>query len=254
MMAFSVVRLERDGDIAVLVFDRPKALNALSPTLIGEALDAVRAVSTSDARVLVIRGEGGSFSAGVDLKVASSPAYTRAVAMRHTEDARALCELLDTMPQATIAQVTGNCFTGGLEIAIACDFIVTAEDAVFCDSHGKLGLRPGWGLSQRLPRRIGVMRAKEMSLTGRRVTGLEAAAIGLALDAVPIDALAARVRDLATAIAANNAGSVAAYKALYRGAQGLGLAEGLDFEAAYRPPRRPDAAPRQPLSSHLKGS
>lgn len=253
-MAFTEVRLERSDDIATLVLDRPKALNALSPTLIAEALEAVRGVAASDARVLVVRGEGASFSAGVDLKVASSPDYTRAVARRHTEDARALCELLDTMPQATIAQVAGHCFTGGLEVAIACDFILAAEDAVFCDSHGKLGLRPGWGLSQRLPRRIGVMRAKEMSLTGRRISGREAAAIGLVLDAVPLAALEARVRDLAAAIAANDAGSVAAYKSLYRGAQVLGLDEGLGFEAAYRPPTRPDGEPRKPLSSHLKSS
>jgi enoyl-CoA hydratase len=158
------------------------------------------------------------------------------------------------MPQATIAQVHGNCFTGGLEVAISCDFILAAEDAVFCDSHGKLGLRPGWGLSQRLPRRIGVMRAKEMSLTGRRVSGREAAAIGLALEAAPPERLAARVLDLAMAIAANNPGSVAAYKTLYRGAQVLGLDEGLSFEASYRPRRRPEDAARQPLSSHLKRS
>jgi enoyl-CoA hydratase/carnithine racemase len=160
--------------------------------------------------------------------------------------------LLETLPQATIAQVQGNCFTGGLEIAIACDFILAAADAVFCDSHGKLGLRPGWGLSQRLPRRVGTMRAKELSLTGRRVSGSEAAALGLALDAVPAEILAARVDDLARQIAANNPGSVAAYKALYRGAEDRGLADGLAFEAAYRAPRSPEDVRRAPLSSHLK--
>jgi len=253
-MPFTEVRVTRAGPIARLTLDRPQVLNALSPQLIDEALSAVREVAGSDARVLILNGAGASFSAGVDLKAASSPDYTREVARNHTGNARALCELLDTMPQATIAQVHGNCFTGGLEVAIACDFILAADDAVFCDSHGKLGLRPGWGLSQRLPRRIGVMRAKEMSLTGRRVSGREAATLGLVLEALPPEALAARVTELAETIAANNPGSVAAYKALYRGAQALGLDEGLAFEAAYRPPRRADAGPRRPLSDHLKTS
>jgi enoyl-CoA hydratase/carnithine racemase len=96
------------------------------------------------------------------------------------------------------------------------------------------------------------MRAKEMSLTGRRVGGREAAAIGLVLEAVPEADLEARVTALAEQIAANHPGSVAAYKSLYRGAQELGLAEGLAFEAAHRPPRRADGEARRPLSSHLK--
>lgn len=251
-MAYCEVRLDRDGDVARLVLNRPHVLNALSPALISEALEAVREVAASDTRVLVLSGAGRSFSAGVDLKIASSPAYTREVATRHSETARALCDLLETMPQATLAQVHGDCFTGGLELAIACDFILAAEDAVFCDSHGKLGLRPGWGLSQRLPRRVGTMRAKALSLTGRRVSGIEAAALGLVLEVAPADSLPDRVEAMARQIAANNAGSVAAYKALYRAAEDRGLADGLAFEAAYRPPRQPADVPRPPLSSHLK--
>ncbi|MDB5425396.1 MAG: enoyl-CoA hydratase/carnithine racemase [Phenylobacterium sp.] len=253
-MAFTDVRLERSGAIAHLVLHRPTALNALSPQLIEDALQAVQQVAASDARVLILSGAGGAFSAGVDLKIAASPDYTRAVAKAHTENARALCHLLETMPQATIAQVAGHCFTGGLEIAIACDLMVAADDAIFCDSHGKLGLRPGWGLSQRLPRRIGTMRAKEMSLTGRRVSGREAAAIGLVLEAVAPEHLETRVAALAEAIASNDRGSVAAYKALYRAAESLGLEEGLAFEAGFRPPRPAGAEPRPPLSSHLKGA
>jgi enoyl-CoA hydratase/carnithine racemase len=143
------VRLSRDGAVARLTFTRPQSLNALSPQLIDEALRAVQEVAASDARVLVVAGEGRSFSAGVDLKAAAAPEFRGEAARRFSEQARELARLLETMPQATIARVTGHCFTGGLEIALGCDFIVASSDAVFCDTHARLGLRPGWGLSQR---------------------------------------------------------------------------------------------------------
>jgi enoyl-CoA hydratase/carnithine racemase len=204
--------------------------------LIAEALEAAEEVATSDARILILFGEGKAFSAGVDLKASTSADYTREVARRFSEQARALALRFETMPQATIAQVHGYCFTGALELALGCDLIVAAEDAVFCDTHGKLGLRPGWGLSQRLPRRIGGQRAREMSFTARRVGAEEAVRIGLALEAVPRGALEARVRELALQISEMHPDSIAAYKALYRAAE-TGLDEGLAFETAYRRPR-----------------
>jgi len=247
------VRHTRDGHIARLIFNRPAQLNALSPTLIDEALQLTLAVAGSDARVLVISGAGRSFSAGVDLKAASSPDYTRETARRFSDRARTLALLLETMPQATIAQVSGHCFTGALELALACDLIVASDDAIFCDTHGKLGLRPGWGLSQRLPRRVGAMRAREMSFTARRVGAEEAARIGLVLEHVRPDRLLARVNELSAQIAAMNPRSIAAYKTLYRGSQNLGLDDGLAFEAAFRPPRGEDGS-APPLSAHLKAS
>lgn len=226
------VRFQRDGDVATLTLARPDRLNALSPALIAEALSVVGAVAESDARVLVLRGEGRSFSAGVDLKAVSAPDYTPAVRRAFSDNARALTVLLEAMPQPTIAAVTGHCFTGGLEIAVACDFILAADDAVFCDTHAKLGMRSGWGLSQRLPRRIGQQKAKEMSLTARRVPAAEALSMGLILDAVPADQLEARVAALTQAILPNSRDAVAAYKILYRHAQTLTLDDGLAFEAA----------------------
>src|SRR5215213_9127262 len=110
-MGISEVRLDRDGPIARLVFARPQALNALSPTLIAQALEASEQVAASDARVLIVSGEGKAFSAGVDLKASTSADYTREVAVRFSEQARTLAVLFETMPQATIAQVQGYCFT-----------------------------------------------------------------------------------------------------------------------------------------------
>ncbi len=225
------VRFRQEGEVAVLTLARPQVLNALSPTLIAESLLVVNAVATSDARVLVIAGEGRSFSAGVDLKAVTAPEYTPEVRKAFSDNARRLCVLLESMPQPVIARVTGHCFTGGLELALACDFILSSDDAVFCDTHAKLGMRSGWGLSQRLPRRIGQQRAKELSFTARRVSAAEAVQLGLILDAVPVGQLDARVNALIEAILPSSADAVAAYKTLYRKAQTTTLDEGLAFEA-----------------------
>jgi enoyl-CoA hydratase len=241
------VRFSRDGAVARLTFARPNSLNALSPRLIEEALRLAEAVAASDARVLIIAGEGRSFSAGVDLKATAAADFVGDAARRFSVQARQLARLLETMPQATIARVTGHCFTGGLEIALGCDFIVASVDTVFCDTHAKLGLRPGWGLSQRLPRRIGILRAKEMSFTARRIGAQEALAIGLVLDVVQLGSLDKRIAELAHAIAAMEPTSIAAYKALYRASETHTLDDGLDYEATARFPRsgRPPRLPEK---------
>ena len=245
------ISFTREGHIARLTFERPDQLNALSPTLIDETLRITEEVAASDARVLIIAGRGRAFSAGVDLKASTDPGHTREAAQKFSEQARATAILFETMPQATIAQVRGYCMTGGLELALGCDFMVASEDAIFADTHGKLGIKPGWGLSQRLPARVGVMRAKEMSLIGKRVTGAEAVAIGLILECVAGDALEARVTEIAEAIAGMQPRAVAAYKTLYRGSMNLGLDDGLVFEGQVRMPRAVGAE-RVPLTAHLK--
>ena len=135
------------------------------------------------------------------------------------------------MPQVVIARVNGFCFTGALELALACDLIVTADEAKLADTHAKWGLRPTWGMSQRLVRLVGIGRARELSYTARPFSGSEAAAWGLATRSVPRDDLDGAVAELAATIAANSAGSIAAYKDLYRRALDAGLTEGLAYEA-----------------------
>src|ERR1700679_3775400 len=127
----SCVRFSREGEVARLTFARPQSLNALSPQLIEEALKVAKAVAASDARVLIVAGEGRSFSAGVDLKATAAPEFRGDPARRVSEQGRELAHLLETMPPATIARVTGHCFTGGLEIALGCDLIVASDDAIF---------------------------------------------------------------------------------------------------------------------------
>ena len=230
-MSSEVVLFARSGDIARLTFNRPDKLNALSPDLIERALVLSEDAARSDARVLIVSGAGRAFSAGVDLAAVSSPDYDADAARRFSENARRLALCWETAPQVVIAKVSGYCFTGGLELALGCDLIVASEDAIFCDTHARLGFRPGWGLSARLPRRIGVQRARELSFTARRVSAREAVTLGLILDAVPADQLDDRVGALAAQIIANSAGAIAAYKDLYRMTQNLALDQGLQFEA-----------------------
>ncbi len=223
-----------DG-VATLTLNRPDALNALTIELLGQAGDALAALSArDDVSVVVLTGAGRAFSAGVDLKALQASGQDVSagdVGNELNSAARRVQKLLSEMPQATIAKVNGFCFTGALEIMLACDITICADEAKFGDTHAMIGLRPTWGMTQRLARKVGMMRAKELSFTARTITGTEAAAYGLAMESVPRDALDARVAELAGAIAANSSGSIAAYKDLYRRSENAGLDDGLTYEA-----------------------
>src|SRR3954447_8144238 len=178
-----VTRHDQDA-VATLTLQRGEVLNALSPALFVELrahLEAV-AAATDTVAAVVLRGAGRAFSAGNDLKAIESGA--RAPSPRYQPET---LQLIEALPQPVIAAVHGYCYTGALELALACDYIIAAESARFADTHGKWAMSPTWGMSQRLPRRIGIGRAREMMYTGRVVTGAEAASIGLAVRCVPRD-------------------------------------------------------------------
>ena len=220
--------------VAVITLNRPDQLNALTPDLlqaVSAHLDAI--VARDDVTAVVLTGAGRAFSAGVDLKALQGAGVDAAggdVGDALNDRARQVIERIATMPQAVIAKINGFCFTGGLEIALACDLRVAAEEAKFGDTHAVLGFRPTWGMTQRLPRIVGAQRARELSFTARIFNGREAADYGLALRAVPLAELDQTVAALAQRIAANSPGSIAAYKDLYRAAANKSLADGLDYE------------------------
>lgn len=245
------IRSQRDGGVATVILHRPEALNAITPRMLRDLGDELAAIAEDESvSVVVLTGTGRAFSAGVDLKaLGGGDTIDGEVGGDLNTPARRVTGLLSTMPQATIAKVNGFCFTGALELAIACDLVVVAEEAKLGDTHAKWGLRPTWGMSQRLPRLVGMQTAKELSFTARTISGVEAAAMGLALRAVPLDELDAAVTDLAVEIAGNSPGSIAAYKDLYREATEHSLAEGLSYEAS-TDYRIPDTGER--LSSFAK--
>ena len=229
-----LVRLHLDGPLATVVMDRPDALNALTPALLEQLAAAIATASDDPAiRVIILTGEGRAFSAGVDLKALGNRSLEGgSVGDFVALPARRVIDLLVSVPQVVLAKVNGFCFTGALELALACDLVVTANEAVFSDTHAKFGLRPTWGMSQRLVRAVGVTRARWLSYTATRFNGEQAAQWGLAVVSVPRSELDGTVDDLARSIAANSRGSLAAYKDLYRQAVDVGQSQGLDYEAS----------------------
>ena len=226
------------GGVATVTMHRPDALNALTPQLLAELGDALERLADDGAvRVVVLTGSGRAFSAGVDLKaLGDTPIVDGAVGDVLDLPARRVTRLLSTMRPITIAKVNGFCFTGALELAIACDLVVAADEAKLGDTHVKWGLRPTWGMSQRLIRLVGPARARDLSYTARTFTGAEAAAWGIAARSAPRDELDAAVADLAASIIENSPEALTAYKDLYGAALDRPLTEGLAYEAATRYP------------------
>ena len=233
-MTYAHIIVGRDGPITTITLNRADAMNALTPEMLGEVDAALSDIAADpNINVLIMTGAGRAFCAGVDLKALQARGVDLSqgnVGDELNNAARGVIEKIESMPQATIAKVNGFTFTGGLELMLAFDIIIAAEEAKMGDTHAVLGFRPTWGLTQRLPRKVGSMRAKELSFTARTISGVEAAKIGLALEAVPLADLDARVAALAAAIARNSPGSIAAYKDLYAQANNPGQTKGLTYE------------------------
>lgn len=231
--AQQTVVVEAAAPVATLTLSRPDALNAITAGMLDELAAALGGLAADEAvTVVVLTGAGRAFSAGVDLKAIGGRRLDGGkVGDVLDGPARTVTDLLATMPAVVIAKVNGYCFTGALELVLACDLAVAADDAVFGDTHAKWGLRPTWGMSQRLPRAVGPVRARELSYTARTFTGAEAAAWGLVARSCPRERLDGEVADLAARVAANSRGSLLAYKDLYRAADRT-LADGLAYEAA----------------------
>jgi len=233
-MSYETILVEQKNGAATIIMNRPEVLNAITATMLTELKHAVdEAGADSDIGVVVLTGMGRAFSAGVDLKALGKlPLENGAIGPILDDPARALIRSIQTIPKVVIAKVNGFCFTGALELALACDLMVVAEDAKFGDTHAKWGLRPTWGMSARLPQAAGFRKARELSFTADTFTGRDAAAWGVANRAVPPAELDAAVQALATKILANSRDSLAAYKALYNHGSGKTVSEAVAFEEA----------------------
>ena len=231
--ADSPVLLSIEGVVATVTFNRPAALTAITV----EMLDALDSALTdlhgrSDIAVVVITGAGRAFSAGVDLKELGGRSLTNGAVGDYLDiPGQRVIERIERLDAIVIAKVNGFCFTGALELALACDLIVTADEAVLGDTHAKWGIRPSWGMSQRLPALVGPATARLLSYRATTFTGAQAREFGLAALSCPSAELDAVTADLARDIAANSRGALMAYKDLYRAAQRLTVPEGLAYEA-----------------------
>lgn len=192
-----------NGGIATLMLNRPDKLNALTPASFIELRTHLDDIAADDSiRCVVLGGSGRSFCAGNDL--ASIAAGEKAPTPNYQSET---VDALEALPQPTIARIQGHCFTGGLEVALGCDLLVASSDAQLGDTHGQWGLVPVWGMSVRLPERIGRSRAKELMFTARRISGVEAASIGLVDHSVEPDELDDFIADLAAQVVRNSAGT-----------------------------------------------
>lgn len=218
-----------DG-VAMLTFNRPDALNALNGALRAALVGALAELDADDSvRAIVLTGTGRAFCAGLDVKelAASGRNVTENVSDGDIGGAFTRCGT------PVIAAINGLAVTGGFEITLCCDMVVAAESAWFRDSHAVIGLLPGWGLSQRLPRVAGACLAKEISLTARKVSAEEAARIGFVNRVVPDDALIPEALELARAVAQHPRAGTRNIKALIDGGLALPLGEALVFEASF---------------------
>jgi enoyl-CoA hydratase/carnithine racemase len=235
-----VIRSDLDG-AATLTLNRPDKLNALNVELFRELDAHVRALATQTEAVglVIVRGAGRCFSAGHDLSdIAAGETLPEPFFQSK------VIERLADLPQPVITAVHGHCYTGALELALAGDIIFAAEGARFADTHAKWALTPVWGLSQRLPRRVGTYRAREMMFTCRTVMGPEALALGLADFCVADAEFDARLGELAAQILANSWFSHRANKRLVRETDGLAIGTGLAHEIYRGEGRGPDMEAR----------
>jgi enoyl-CoA hydratase len=232
-----VLRDDASG-VAYLTLNRPDKRNALDIAtflaLEAHVAEVEKAIETIGA--VVIRGAGRCFSAGADI---SGP--TRAP--RRNFQASVI-ERLANLPQPVVAVVHGHCVTGGLELALAADLILAAESARFADTHARFGLAATWGLTQRLPRRIGPYRTREMMFTGRVFDGREAAEIGLASRCVPDADLESATAELVESITRGSWFSHREHKHALLRTDGMALSAGLADESFRTQRVAPDFAER----------
>ena len=186
------------GAVSVLTLNRPASRNALNRGLIRALYAALKeADADPDVLAVVLTGTDPAFCAGVDLKEAARDGLKYFDEFKTQSCIRATAE----MTKPIIGAINGATFTGGLEMALGCDFLIASERAVFADTHARVGILPGGGMTARLPQVVGAAMARRLSMTGEVVDAARAERIGLVTEVVPHDGLVDRAVELATAIA-----------------------------------------------------
>lgn len=224
------IDLHLDESVAEVVLNRPDRLNAIDDDHVEQLFAVLDEAERSNARAILLRAEGRAFSAGRDLGEMRPGQENPADILRRTFNA--LVMKIESLPVPTVAAVQGACLGGGTGIALACDFVVAANDATFASPFGRLGAVPDSGFHWFLTTRIGPAVTKDIALTGRQLSGTEAAALGLIARSVPAEDLLATAREHARTIAAGPTRAFAlACELIDRAADGSSLADILAAEA-----------------------
>ena len=233
-MSDVLLREDTDDGVRVLKLNRPEARNALSRALT-EALHQALVDADQDegVRVLVLTGTDPAFCAGIDLKEAARDGDEY---FRRAGTADCIAQV-GRMAKPVIGAVNGATFTGGLELALGCDFLIASQRATFADTHARVGLLPRGGMTVRLPLVVGGAQARRMSMTGQVIDSATAQQIGLVTEVVPHDQLMPRAMDCARAIAEVPPDTVRGLKQMYdtRAQTGPALAAEREIAARYVP-------------------
>ncbi len=227
-MTGDLVKIERPLDgLAIVTLNRPAVMNALSISLRRALVARLAELRDDDVHVIILTGQGRAFCAGLDLRELS-------------EDSGALASIASSDPAAAvrafdgivIGAINGPAITGGFELALACDILIASETACFADTHARVGVLPGWQLSQRLSRTIGLYRAKLISLTGRPVTAHEAQSWGLVSEVLAPNALLDRARAIAADVLALSPENLQPLKRLIDDGYAVSLEDAVALEAS----------------------
>jgi enoyl-CoA hydratase len=232
-MAENIVEIEYDGAVAIVTLNRPSAMNALSVALRASLYQAIKTLDADEAvRVVILTGSGDrAFTAGLDLKELGSTEGALGAANAQGADQNPV-KAIELCRKPVIGAINGVAITGGFELALACDIRIASTHARFADTHARVGIMPGWGLSQKLSRIIGLSRAKELSFTGNFLDAATAAQWGLVNHVVGPDELMPLARKLAADIASIDPDFIMEYKALINSGYDENLREALHMEHA----------------------
>ncbi len=228
-MTDDILLIERGAGIATVTLNRPASLNALNRALRARLATTFRELNEDDdTRVIILTGAGRAFCAGIDLRELGSgesqvgaprdPAYDPTAAMAAFQG-------------PIIGAINGAAVTGGFELALGCDLLIAAPAARFADTHGRVGVHPAWGLSQKLSRLIGIGRAKEMSLTGNFIDAATAERWGLVNRVVEADALLPSCRHLAQDMLSLDPAMLVSYKRAIDEGYALSFGDAMAMEA-----------------------
>lgn len=226
-MSDPIILVERDGPVAIVTMNRPEAMNALNRALRRELVLTFRSLAEDpDVRAAVLTGNGRAFTAGVDLKEAGEVGFALGVDGGDID----LIDGLSQFPWPIIGAINGFAITGGFELALACDVLLASENARFADTHARVGIMPGWGLSQKLSRLIGISRAKELSFTGNFLDADTAARWGLVNRVYAADDLLPAAIKLGHDMASCDSHLLKSYKAIIDDGFASNFGDGLQLE------------------------
>lgn len=242
-MSDELIVVDRHGPVAVVTLNRPQAMNALSKALRLALYDTFTALDGDDGvRAIVLTGAGRAFTAGLDLKELGADASAMAAATTDRPEANPV-RAIERCSKPVVGAVNGVAITGGFEVALACDILIGSTQARFADTHARVGIMPGWGLSQKLSRLIGIYRAKELSLSGNFLDAATAERWGLLNRVVEPEQLLPAAIQLAQDIAQVPPEAVVGYKKLIDDGYAIGFGEALRHETSWSTVRNAAVTP-----------